>query len=66
MKTILLFGAGKSASVLIDYLVKKGPANDWKLIVADADLDLAKSKIRNSERDVAVSFDVNDEQKRNQ
>ena len=66
MKTILLFGAGKSASVLIDYLVKNGPANDWKLIVADADLELAKSKIRNSERDVAVSFDVNDEEKRNQ
>ena len=66
MRTILLFGAGKSSTVLIDYLVKEGPANDWKSIVVDADLKLAKAKIKNSERDIAVSFDVNDEETRNQ
>ena len=64
MKTILLFGAGKSATALIDYLVKNGPANNWKLIVVDTDFDMAKSKIKDSERDAAVSFDVNDEEKR--
>src|SRR5215203_211243 len=66
MKTVLLFGAGKSATVLIDYLVKNGPGNGWRLIVVDANLELAKKKIKDSERDVAVSFEVHDEEKRNE
>lgn len=66
MRTILLFGAGKSATILIEYLVKYGPANNWKIIVVDADLNLAKSKLTHSVNDTAVSFDVNDEQKRSQ
>lgn len=63
-KTILLFGAGKSASVLIEYLVKNGPANNWKLIVADKDLQSAQSGLKSAERDRAVSFDVQDKDKR--
>jgi saccharopine dehydrogenase-like NADP-dependent oxidoreductase len=63
-KTVLLFGAGKSASVLIEYLVKNGPANNWKLIVADKDLQSAQSGLKGSERDRAVSFDVQDKDKR--
>jgi len=37
-KRILLFGAGKSATVLIDYLKKKSIENQWQFIVADANL----------------------------
>lgn len=66
MRTILLFGAGKSASVLIDYLVQNGNANNWKLIVADANLPMAKSKLKTSTRDEAVSFDVQDNELRKQ
>jgi saccharopine dehydrogenase-like NADP-dependent oxidoreductase len=64
MRTILLFGAGKSSSVLIDYLVKNGPSNNWKLVVADADLALAKTKLQNSKRDSAISIDVQDAEQR--
>jgi saccharopine dehydrogenase-like NADP-dependent oxidoreductase len=66
MKTVLLFGAGKSATVLIEYLVNNGPANNWKLVVADSNRELALSKLRGSERDVAVSLDINDTEKRSE
>lgn len=66
MRTILLLGAGKSATVLIDYLVAQGPSNKWNLIVADANLAMAKSKLKNSRRNKAVSFDVHDETARKQ
>ncbi len=61
MKTILLFGAGKSATVLIDYLLENAITENWKIVIADADLKLAQSKIGNSQRAVAVSFDINEE-----
>ena len=64
MRTILLFGAGKSATVLIDYLITSGPGNDWKLILVDADVQLAKAKLKNSVRDIAVSLDAEDSEQR--
>ncbi len=60
MKTILLFGAGKSATVLIDYLVENAIIENWKIIVVDSDLKLAQSKIGNSSAATAISFDIND------
>jgi saccharopine dehydrogenase-like NADP-dependent oxidoreductase len=59
MKTILLFGAGKSATVLIDYLLENAIIENWKVVVVDADLKLAQSKIGTSQRATAVSFDIN-------
>lgn len=64
MKQVLLFGAGKSATVLIDYLLKNAPTGNWELSVIDADLELAKSKINNSPYGFAFSFDIADEEKR--
>lgn len=66
MKTILLFGAGKSATCLIDYLGKCCDENNWKLIVCDSNLSLAESKTENFLSAEAISFDVSDEQKRHQ
>ena len=48
MKKVLLFGAGKSATVLIDYLLENAEKENWQLTVVDADLQLARSKIGNS------------------
>ena len=45
MNTILLFGAGKSSTCLISYLVEQAPGHDWQVIVADANLSQAQSKI---------------------
>ena len=64
MKTILLFGAGKSATVLIDYLLATAITENWKVIVADADLQLARSKVDHAQRATAVSFDIKDDEER--
>jgi saccharopine dehydrogenase-like NADP-dependent oxidoreductase len=64
MKTILLFGAGKSATVLIDYLTKNAAAENWKIIVADADLQLAESKIGGSPHATAIAFDIKSQAER--
>ena len=61
MKNILLFGAGKSATVLIDYLLSNAEKEDWQLTVVDADINLAQSKIGISPFGKAVSFDIRDE-----
>lgn len=66
MKKILLFGAGKSATVLIDYLLQHAGAENWKLVVADANLQLALEKINHSPSGEAVSFDIRDANKRSQ
>jgi saccharopine dehydrogenase-like NADP-dependent oxidoreductase len=64
MKRILLFGAGKSATCLIEYLLKQLKQNDWYLIVCDADIVLATSKIGNAENASAVSINVENEHER--
>lgn len=64
MKTILLFGAGKSATVLIDYLLDTAIQENWKIIVADADLKLARSKTEHAKRATAVSFDISHAEER--
>jgi saccharopine dehydrogenase-like NADP-dependent oxidoreductase len=64
MKKILLFGAGKSATVLIDFLLENAEKENWQLKVVDADLELAKSKIGGSSLGVAISFDINNEEER--
>lgn len=58
MKTILLFGAGRSATVLIDYLLENAITGNWQLILVDADLSLAKAKIGPSQRGIPLSFDI--------
>ena len=65
MKNILLFGAGKSATVLIDYLLSNAEKENWQLTVVDADINLAQSKIGVSPFGKAISFDINDEAERN-
>ncbi|MEO8823470.1 MAG: saccharopine dehydrogenase C-terminal domain-containing protein [Ginsengibacter sp.] len=64
MRTISLFGAGKSATCLIDYLGKLCDENKWKLYVSDADLSLAQSKTNQFSNAEAISFDVSDKEKR--
>lgn len=64
MKKILLFGAGKSATVLIDYLLKNAQKEDWQLTVVDADLQLATSKIGGSSHGLPLSFDIKNEAER--
>lgn len=64
MKRILLFGAGKSATSLIRYLVELTAARDWRLVVAENNLPLAESKIGSASQARAVSVNVEDERER--
>lgn len=66
MKTILLFGAGKSATSLIDFLGKICEENEWKFLVCDSNLLLAQSKTKGFLSAKAISFDVSDNEKRHE
>lgn len=65
MKQVLLFGAGKSATVLIEYLLKNALAESWHLTVVDEDLATAQNKIGDSSFGKAVSFDISASAERN-
>ncbi|MGB4845936.1 MAG: saccharopine dehydrogenase C-terminal domain-containing protein [Ferruginibacter sp.] len=64
MKTIVLIGAGKSATVLIDYLITEAEANNWKFIIADSDKEQILLKTKNSAFAEAVQLDVTNEKQR--
>lgn len=64
MKTIVLIGAGKSATVLIDYLIAEAETNNWKFIVADTDKEQILLKTKNSKYAEAVQLDVTNEKQR--
>lgn len=59
MKQILLFGAGKSATVLIDYLKQTATQKQWQVTVADVNLAAVQSKVGEHAwvRAVGVSID---------
>lgn len=64
MKSLLLFGAGKSATVLIKYLLQQADLYDWQVTVVDANIELVRSKLGDSSRGKALSFDVMDPEAR--
>lgn len=45
VKHIVLFGAGKSATVLIDYLKVAASENVWLVTVADSNLEVVQAKV---------------------
>ena len=66
MKQILLFGAGKSATCLIDFLIKESATNGWSFVLADGNLEAAKAKIGTASHAKAVAVDVQNETARKQ
>ena len=64
MKTIVLIGAGKSATVLIDYLIAEAEKNNWKFIIADADRAQILLKTDNSPFAEVLELDVTNEEQR--
>jgi len=64
MKEILLFGAGKSATSLIQYLIGVAAERDWRLVVAENNLLLAESKIGAAPCARAVAVNVSQEEQR--
>ncbi|MDE3235453.1 MAG: saccharopine dehydrogenase NADP-binding domain-containing protein [Bacteroidota bacterium] len=64
MKNILLLGAGKSATVLIDYLKDLITKRHWTLTVADANLSMAQAKVGTLPHAQAVQFVAEETEKR--
>ena len=58
MSNILLIGAGKSATTLIDYLLNNSINENWFVTVADMDLSLAEQKVNFHTKAKAVHLDV--------
>lgn len=64
MNKILIFGAGKSTSYLIPYLLEKGVAHDLQLTIADINLENAQKACMDSKRCQAVKLDIFAEEER--
>ncbi len=60
MKNILIIGAGRSTTSLINYLIANAEVYDWHITVADADLDLVNRKVKGHARATGILLDVND------
>ena len=64
MRNILIIGAGKSASTLIQYLLNKSDAENLHLTIGDLSLALAQKKTHNHKNATAIAFDVFNELQR--
>ena len=64
-KHILLFGAGKSATVLIDYLKQLSSEKNWQVTVADSSTKTVQQKVGEHSNVHAAGVDVlNDEERK--
>lgn len=61
MKTILIIGAGRSASSLIQYLLNKSEKEDLHLIICDLSLALAQKKTNDHPNATAIALNIFDE-----
>jgi saccharopine dehydrogenase-like NADP-dependent oxidoreductase len=57
---ILVFGAGRSSSALINYLLEHAEAENWTVRVADVSLDAARAKVNGHLFGRALAIDIND------
>ncbi len=63
---ILLFGAGKSATALIDYLIANAEQENWHITIADIDAALIVGKTNYALCTTAVALDIHNTEKRNE
>ena len=64
MRTILIIGAGRSASSLIQYLLNKSVKENLHLVIGDLSLNLAQKKTNNHPNATAIALDIFDENQR--
>ena len=63
-RTILVIGAGRSTTSLINYLLDKSISQKLKVIIADVSLEMAEDKLHGHENGSAIKFDVFDDEQR--
>jgi saccharopine dehydrogenase-like NADP-dependent oxidoreductase len=64
MRNILIIGAGRSASSLIQYLLNKSEQEQLHLTIADIALELAQRKTNNHPNATAIAIDISNENQR--
>lgn len=64
MRTILIIGAGRSASSLIQYLLNKSEQENLHLIIGDLSLASAQKKTNNHPNATAIALDIFDQNQR--
>lgn len=64
MRNILIIGAGRSASSLIQYLLNKSSQENLHLTIADISLELALKKTNNHPNASAIALDINNQEQR--
>ena len=64
MRKILIIGAGRSASSLIQYLLNKSVKENLHLVIGDLSLNLAQKKTNNHPNATAIALDIFDEDQR--
>lgn len=65
MKKILVIGAGRSTSSLIQYLLFNAEVEDWFVTVADQSKEFAMEAIDDHQKAKGIAFDVNNDEERN-
>lgn len=58
MRNILIIGAGRSASSLIQYLLNKSQTENLQLTIADLSLEMAQKKTQNHPNAVAIELNI--------
>ncbi|MCX6297451.1 MAG: saccharopine dehydrogenase NADP-binding domain-containing protein, partial [Bacteroidetes bacterium] len=64
MKNILVIGAGRSASSLINYLLTHSVKENWNVTVGDVSLELVKQKTAGHVNSREIQFDINNDSQR--
>ncbi len=61
MQSILILGAGRSSSALIDYVLEQAVHYKWNVTVGDVSISAAKERVGNSVKGEAIAFDIQQE-----
>ncbi len=64
MRHILIIGAGRSASSLIEYLLNKSESENLHITIGDLSHELAQRKTKGHPRATAIAFDIFNEEQR--
>lgn len=64
MTRILIIGAGRSATSLIEFLLQHSQEYEWQITVADVDVNLAREKTGTHPNGTPISFDIRNEEQR--
>ncbi len=64
MERLLIFGAGRSSSALVDYMLKKAEEKGWRIVLADRDMEQVKALLKEHPNGIGEQVDIMDSEAR--